>query len=109
MFVRSVLWLLPETSEETLKVLHFLLRKGGHFTEYAILALFAARAFRTSSRELLRARWFWASLLLVVFYSLTDEFHQSFVLSRTASLYDSLIDSLGGLTALALLVLRKRR
>lgn len=77
--------------------------------EYAILAWLAARAFRTSSREILRSRWFWVSLLLVVVYSLSDEFHQSFVPARTASIYDSLIDSLGGLTALALLAVRKRK
>jgi VanZ family protein len=106
--LRSVLWVFPQTSEATLGFLHFLLRKAGHLTEYAILALLAARAFRTSSRELLSTRWFWASLLLVVVYSLSDEFHQSFVPSRTGSIYDSMIDSVGGLTALVLLAFRKR-
>jgi len=106
--VRPLHWLLPQASDTTLRVLHFIIRKAGHFTEYAILALLAARAFRTSSRELLRSRWFWASLFLVFAYSLTDEFHQSFVPSRTASIYDSTLDTLGGLTALALLALRQR-
>jgi VanZ family protein len=106
--VRAVLWLFPQTSEETLRLIHLIIRKAGHLTEYAILALLAARAFRTSTRELLRRRWFWVSLLFVVAYSLTDEFHQSFVPSRGASIYDSMIDSLGGLTALALLALRRR-
>ena|SRR5438552_3675172 len=107
--LQPVLWLFPHASEATLALIHFLLRKAGHLTEYAILALLAARAFRTSSRELLRNRWFWVSLLFVVVYSLSDEFHQSFVPSRTASIYDSMIDSVGGLTALVLLVVRKRR
>ena len=105
--VRPLHWLLPQASEQTLRVLHFITRKAGHFTEYAILALLAARAFRTSSRELLRLRWFWTALFLVVAYSLTDEFHQSFVPSRTASIYDSMIDGLGGLTALAMLWWRR--
>ena len=104
----AVLWLFPNVSEATLDFIHFLVRKAGHFTEYAILALLAARAFRTSSRELLRSHWFWASLLLVVAYSLTDEFHQSFVPSRTASIYDSMIDSLGGLSALVIFAMIKR-
>ena len=107
--VRPLHWLLPQASDATLRFLHFIARKAGHFTEYAILALLAARAFRTSARELLRSRWFWASLVLVIAYSLTDEFHQSFVPSRTASIYDSMIDTLGGLTALALLALKTRR
>jgi VanZ family protein len=107
--VRPLHWLFPHASDATLRTLHFLLRKAGHFTEYAILALLAARAFRTSTSELFRTRWFWISLLLVIAYSLSDEFHQSFVPSRTASIYDSLIDSLGGLTALTFLAVRKRR
>jgi VanZ family protein len=107
--VRPLHWLLPQAGDATLRALHFALRKAGHFTEYGILALLAARAFRTSSRELLRSRWFWASLGLVIVYSLTDEFHQSFVPSRTASIYDSMIDTLGGLTALALLAIGTRR
>ena len=104
--VRPVLWLFPHLSEETLKIYQFVVRKAGHFTEYFVLALVAARAFRTSTCELLHARWFWVSLSLIVVYSLSDEFHQSFYPSRTASIYDSIIDSLGGLTALVLLALK---
>jgi VanZ family protein len=107
--VRPVLWLFPHASEATLALIHFLIRKTGHFTEYAILALFAARAFRTSARELLRARWFWVSLLFVVAYSLSDEFHQSFVPSRTASIYDSMIDSVSGFVALTVLWWRRHK
>jgi VanZ family protein len=105
----ALLWVFPDTTEQTLRTLQFLLRKAGHFTEYAVLAFLAARAFTSSSRELLRSSWFWLSLLIVIVYALSDEFHQSFVPSRTASIYDSMIDSLGGLTMLALLAVRQRR
>jgi VanZ family protein len=100
--------LFPNASETTLDTIHFLIRKAGHFTEYAILALLAARAFSTSSHPRLRARWFWVSLTFVVVYSLSDEFHQSFVPTRTASLYDSMIDAVGGLTALAIVAVCNR-
>ena len=106
--LRPVVWLFPHASEATLALIHFLIRKAGHLTEYAILALLAARAFRSSASEFLRTRWFWVSFLFVVAYSLSDEFHQSFVPSRTASIHDSMIDSVGGLTALVLLAIRKR-
>ena len=108
--VRSaLLWLFPHASEATINFINFVvIRKGAHFTEYAIFALLAARAFKTSSHELLRRYWFWAALLLVICYSLSDEFHQSFVPSRTASIYDSMIDSLGGLSALAVFAIIKR-
>jgi VanZ family protein len=107
--VRPVLWLFPHASERTVAIYQFATRKAGHLTEYFIFGLLCARVFRTSSRELLRQRWFWASLLLVVAYSLSDEFHQSFYPSRTASIYDCMIDSVGGLAALVLLAIRRRR
>ena len=103
-----VLWVFPQTSESTLALLHILVRKGAHFTEYAILAFLTARALRTSSLEMLRRGWFLISLLFVIIYSLSDEFHQSFVSTRSASIYDSMVDSAGGLTALFLLAIRKR-
>ena len=109
LLTRPLLWLFPHASDATLRTFHFLVRKTGHFTEYAILALLAARAFLTSTSGLLRQRWFWISLLLVIAYALSDEFHQSFVPSRTASIYDSMIDSAGGLTALILLARRKHK
>ncbi len=85
-----VLWLFPHTSPETLAAIHFVVRKIAHFTEYAILA----------------NRWFLAALVLIVLYALLDEYHQSYVPSRTASIYDSLIDMSGGLVML--LILRYR-
>ena len=101
-----VLWLFPNTSPESMAVIHFVIRKIAHFTEYAILAYLAVRAFRTSPRAALANRWFLAALALIVIYALLDEYHQSFVPSRTASVYDSLIDMSGGLVTL--LILRRR-
>ena len=95
-----ILWLFPNTSPETLGVVHFITRKIAHFTEYAILGVLAARAFRTSSRPAIRHHWFLISAALIVLYALVDEYHQSFVPTRTASVFDSLIDMAGGLTAL---------
>ena len=95
-----LLWLFPDLSESRLAAIHFLIRKASHFTEYAILALLARRAFVTSSRAFIHRRWFELGLLLVTCYALLDEFHQSFVPSRTASIYDSALDVAGGLTVL---------
>ena len=104
--LRAVRWLFPNVRDESLAVFHLLVRKAGHLTEYAIFATLAARAFRGSSHDLLRRHWFWVSLLLAIAYALTDEFHQSFVPSRTASIYDSMIDSVGALIALTIIWLR---
>ncbi len=97
-----LLWLFPHVSEAEISTVHFLIRKAGHLTEYAILGLLAARAFHGSARAGLRQRWFVIALSLIVLYAFSDEFHQSFTSSRTASVYDSLIDISGGLAALLL-------
>lgn len=108
-----LLWLSPGITEAALLQVHFLVRKTAHFTEYAILALLAARAFIPSSRVLLRRRWWLASLALVASCALLDEYHQSFVSTRTGTIYDSLLDISGGACALALVAvwraLRRRR
>ena len=101
-----VLWLFPDTSPETLLTIHGITRKIAHLTEYALLGILVARAFRGSSREGLRERWFLASLALVIVYALLDEYHQAFVPSRTGTIYDSLIDIAGGFAAL--LIVRRR-
>jgi VanZ family protein len=104
-----LLWFFPNITEAKLATIHFLTRKAAHFTEYAILALLARRAFVTSSHAPIKRRWFELSLLLVVAYSLLDEFHQSFEPSRTASIYDSFIDIGGGMTVLLILWFYDRR
>ena len=102
-----ILWLFPNTSPETLAVVNVITRKIAHFTEYAILGFLAARAFRTSPHPTINRRWFLISIALVVVYALLDEYHQSFVPSRTASIFDSLIDMAGGLTVLIFIRSRK--
>ncbi len=104
-----LLWLFPDITEATLLQAHFIVRKGAHFTEYFVLALLAARAFLSSSKPSLRRRWWLASLALVASCALLDEYHQSFVSTRTGTVYDSLIDITGGASALALVALWRAR
>jgi VanZ family protein len=101
-FRQFILWIFPNLSEERVTAIHFLMRKLAHFTEYAVLGVLSARAFASSANDSVRRHWFQVSLLLIVCYALLDEFHQSFVPGRTASIYDSAIDVAGGLTALLL-------
>jgi len=101
MILRPIVrWLFPNISEAGLATVHFVVRKLSHFSEYAILALLAARAFYSSTHAGLRQKWFTGALVLVIIYAFSDEFHQSFEASRTASIYDSFIDIAGGATAL---------
>ena len=96
-----LLWLYPDISEASLDTVHLLVRKASHCAEYALLALLAARAFRTSSRDALKRFWWLAAFALVACVSLADEYRQSFVPSRAGTIYDSLLDMAGGAAALA--------
>jgi VanZ family protein len=90
-------WLLPQAAPDTIAHLHFLIRKAGHFTEYAILALLLRRAIGGhGSRTLVLA------LVIATAYAATDEFHQTFVPGRTPTPWDVLIDAAGALAALTL-------
>ncbi len=106
---RIVSFVYPGVTEGQFEALHFYVRKAAHFTEYALLALLLFRAFR--GRAIARWRWSWAagSLLIVVLYALSDEYHQTFTRSRVGSIYDSLTDVAGGVSALLALWLIQRR
>lgn len=109
-FIRPLLrWLFPKRTEAELDGLHFIVRKAAHFLEYAVLAFLARWAFVASASKFIRRRWFELALLLVVTNSLVDELHQSFVPSRTGSIYDSMIDVAGGLTVLLVFKIYDRR
>lgn len=102
-------WLVPDISEARVEFVQFVVRKCAHFTEYAVLALLAARAFLPSSKGVLRRHWLAASLMLVVMVSLIDEFNQSFNPARTGTIKDSALDTVGGSTALLVLALWRAR
>ena len=99
-------WLNPDIADETVYGIQLVVRKGAHFTEYAVLALLCWRARRKPVRDDVRP-WNWSeagmALLVAVLFAASDEWHQSFVPSREGSLRDVLIDSTGatlGLLAL---------
>jgi VanZ family protein len=73
--------------------LEFLLRKTAHVTEYTILYLTVLLGL--SPRKFSRKRWALTAFLITVCYACTDEFHQYFVLDRSARITDVIIDSIG--------------
>jgi VanZ family protein len=101
-------WFSIQPSKHALTHLNFIIRKCAHFIEYAILALLIFRAFRADSAARWRLSWFVGSLGIVVTWSLLDEYHQYFTRTRGASIYDSMLDSAGGLVALLLITLASR-
>lgn len=96
-------WLFPTLSNETTHLAIVAVRKAAHVTEYSILAWLVWRLVRNSNKRP-KPDWNWGdagrTLLVVVLYAASDEFHQIFVPSREASLRDVLIDTSGGVLAL---------
>ena len=96
-FIRPLLrFLFPDAPEDVLNIYHGYVRKLAHVTVYAILAFWASRAFVSSSQNLLRRFWFIAAFILTCFIACLDETNQSFLDSRTGSIYDVLLDISGG-------------
>jgi len=92
-------WLFPGMPGAGLEALHFALRKAGHVTEFAVLVLFWYRALawgRTGWQGPAAA----VSALLAAGFAATDETHQAFTATRTASVVDVGWDTLGALLAL---------
>jgi VanZ family protein len=110
LFFEPVLrFFMPSLSKKEIFILHIILRKMAHATEYFISGLLLFRAFRDESDKRREWRWAASSLLLVVLIAVSDELHQSLVSTRTASLIDVGIDVLGGFIAQCVSVLRIQR
>lgn len=81
---------------------HHILRKTGHFVGYFTLSFFLFRSWRATFPGF-GVRWAlpWALLAFVgtALVASLDEWHQSFLPSRTSALSDVLLDSGAGLVA----------
>jgi VanZ family protein len=95
-------------SPASFEVLHLCVRKAAHLAEYAIFAFLLCESseappFPWRQRRLLTC------FLIVVVYSLTDEYHQSFEPGRNATLRDCGIDSIGGAMGILVYYVNYRR
>jgi len=90
-------WLHPGISPARIEQVQFVVRKMAHVSEYAVLSLFIFRALVNTTR---RARFAGAVLITLLIsgaFAASDEFHQSFVPSRTSSVRDVMIDITGAI------------
>jgi len=92
-------------------VFHFYLRKAGHAIGYGMLALLLLRALKATlhhSRGWIVRVGILAWVGTAIIASL-DEWHQSFIPSRTGAVSDVLLDTAAGLICLAMALLWVRR
>jgi VanZ family protein len=87
----------------TLEEINHYLRKTGHFCGYGTVCLTFLRAWLLSFGQLTdlsRKAWRWRSVIAAVastaVIASADEIHQTFIPSRTGTLHDMLLDTLGG-------------
>ena len=76
-----------------------------HFISYGVLGLFIGRGLARGAAGI-TSRQVVIVVLLVLAYGVSDEFHQSFVPGRDASVGDLLADTFGGLVAAWLMRVR---
>ncbi|HMK55686.1 MAG TPA: VanZ family protein [Dissulfurispiraceae bacterium] len=89
----------PDMTAARIDLIHALIRKCGHLAEYFILSFALFRAFRGESSKRWSLSWALWALTILIAFAFGDEFHQSFVPSRTASLSDVAVDVVGGMLA----------
>jgi len=94
---------------EQFEPLHFYIRKGGHVFGYGLLSILLFRAWRETLPALGNPRWTWRwaniSVLGTALVASLDEWHQSFIPSRTGTPRDVLLDTCAGIGAQILVLL----
>jgi VanZ family protein len=89
-------WLLPGAAPATLDLVHGAIRKLGHVSEFAVLAVLWYRSLAWDGR-VRRPKAALAAFALTLGFAGLDEVHQAFVATRTASVLDVGWDGLGAL------------
>ena len=92
-----------QTDTPGFQMVHFLLRKLGHFCGYGILSVLFFKAWfltlrgvwKSTMREL-RTEAVRLAMTCTFLVACMDEWHQSYLPGRTSSFRDVLIDTLGG-------------
>lgn len=100
---------MPALSDANVHLIHGVIRKLAHVTEYFVLGLLLFRAFKNNSTDMKLWRWASYSMMVIILFALGDEFHQSFVVTRTSSLIDVGIDMVGGFFGQCVILLWIRR
>src|SRR5688572_21084849 len=98
-------WFKPDVSDETIRFVQAVVRKGAHVAIYALLAALVWRARRVArGLSVFNSRWSWPEMwgivLFCALYAVTDELHQSYVQTRQGSPWDVGFDSAGAIGAL---------
>jgi len=85
------------------EVWHFYIRKSGHVIGYGTLSILLFRAWRATLPALDNVNWTfrWANIAILgtALVASLDEWHQSFIPSRTGTVRDVVLDTCAGVAA----------
>ena len=94
-------WLKPDITADAIAKVQLFVRKVAHLTEYAILAALLWKAVYSGTNLKIKISTLFVTVWLVsTLIAVSDEFHQSLVTSRTASIGDVRIDMIGAIFGL---------
>ena len=99
----------PSLTNREVITLHAIIRKLAHCVEYFISGLLFFRAFKNTYAQQTMRQWILFSFVAIIMVASSDEYHQSFLPSRTSSAIDVMIDAFGGILALCTNVLWERK
>lgn len=92
---------IPSAGMPNFGFMDFLVKKGGHALGYGLLALAYLRGLKGESSTI-DSRQLFVAWILATLYSISDEYHQSFVPGRYPAVTDVMIDAIGAMLALTL-------
>src|SRR5271168_674089 len=94
---------------ERFHVWHFYIRKSGHVIGYGTLSFLLFRAWRATlpspKSRIWTLRWANIAILGTALVASLDEWHQTFIPSRTGSVRDVVLDTSAGIAAQVLVLL----
>src|SRR5271166_1990267 len=92
---------------------HFYIRKSGHVVGYGILSILLFRAWRATLPVMTDVKWTprWATIAILgtALVASLDEWHQTFIPSRTGTIRDVMLDTCAGVGAQILIFLWWKR
>ncbi|KRE48187.1 VanZ family protein [Paenibacillus sp. Soil724D2] len=88
--------------QDPIGVIEFFIRKAGHVSEYAVLALLWSLALLAKPVKVVMALL--TSSIISLVYAASDEWHQTFVKDRTGHGIDVAVDAIGILLAILLVL-----
>jgi len=108
-FLYPLLHFLFGLSHASFEHWHFYIRKGGHVFAYALLSFLLFRAWRETLPSINNSKWTmrWATIAAIgtALVASLDEWHQSYIPSRTGTPWDVLLDTSAGIIAQILVFL----